>query len=749
MYPTFPLQVRTELVVALQHIVMAFEPNFINACRSFMEAEDSMSKSTIAESTHAYTLSPSTTTSASLLKSPSPSASLRRTPSSIQSSNSSPALDRVGLSANRSTGSLSSMSKLSSALPNVGSVYDKVYRSLEFLSADPHHVVSSMAQVLVVYLRQRVKSKNELSRPSLSIPAPLFSEAFSTSSVPNSPAKGDAERVGSSRSTPPPAAVSDGLGVLAKPLAGGGGVTTIKEEEGGGGLVASGGSGGSENQPQPHKTSTRSGKLQPPPPPNSSTHPRLARGRSEGRHPSGQQGCANQPPLASVAARPQSQSANVSLLANSPLPRPELTTEFIPWSAKYFTKQLMRHDCVECDCDHESKRHWNREWMLNRNAKVRSQSEQEYNLVRNRLAKIDSSLQTNLPVMRCQPHTASAIVFHPYDCMMVAAGKNVINVWNPALGSNGKMNMIDLTAKHRINISSLEMVNSHDDPVLLIGYDDGGVIVLRDFHDASTQTLVAAWNGLRELESQRRLQQLTPAASMIASTAEAKTSWCQALSTLAQASDSRFIRLWDANKEMRKGDLFTEDASGAVTSLHYAPTTTSSYFHGLLVGGFTSGNIRLFDDREWGRAPALKLDDLQGCPILDAKLLDCAGQSLLLAGNVKGKVRLYDIRMPFQAINIGSDMNLEHNISRMVIHPRCAVFASWDQDHQVVSIHAVDQVSGTCQILNNIKHHEEGMLTGHRLGPKSGALRFHPYLLQLAVASREGAITVKGIRKTI
>merc|ERR1719189_18704 len=159
-----------------------------------------MSKSTIAESTHAYTLSPSTTTSASLLKSPSPSASLRRTPSSIQSSNSSPALDRVGLSANRSTGSLSSMSKLSSALPNVaGSVYDKVYRSLEFLSSDPHQVVCSMAQVLVVYLRQRVKSKSELSRPSLSIPAPLFSDAFSTSSVPSSPAKGEGERGGASR----------------------------------------------------------------------------------------------------------------------------------------------------------------------------------------------------------------------------------------------------------------------------------------------------------------------------------------------------------------------------------------------------------------------------------------------------------------------------------------------------------------------------------------------------------------------
>ena len=743
-------QVRTELVVALQHIVMAFQPNFINACRSFMEA-DTMSKSSTSESMHAHTLSPSST--ASLMKSPSPSVGLRRTPSSIQSSNSSPALDRVGLSANRSTGSLSSMSKLSSALPNVGSVYDKVYRSLEFLKSDPHHVVSSMAQVLVVYLRQRVKCKNELSRPSLTIPAPLFSEAFSTSSVPSSPAKGEGERVGASRSTPPPAG-SDGLGILAKPLAGGGGgVTTIKEEEGGGGTS---GSGGSDNQPQPNKSSSRGSKVQPPPP-NSLTHPRLARGRSEGRHPSGQHNAhpVQPAPLAPVS-RPQSQSANVSLLANTPLPLPELTTEFIPWSAKYFTKQLMRNDCVkchnllECDCDHESKRHWNREWMLSRNAKVRSQSEQEYALVRSNLAKIDSSLQSNLPVMRCQPKTASAIVFHPYDCMMVAAGENFVNVWNPSQGFNGKMNTIELETKHPISVSSLEMVNSHDDPVLLIGYNDGGVIVLRDFYDQNSMQMVAAWNGLRELESQRRrLQQLSPGASIIAATATARTSWCQALSTLAQASDSRIIRLWDANREMRKRDLSTEDASGAVTSLHYAPTTTSSCFLNLLVGGFTSGNIRLFDDREWGHTPALKLDDLQGCPILDAKLLDCAGQSLLLAGNAKGKVRLYDIRKPFQAIHIGSEMSLDQNISRMAIHPRCPVFASWAQQQQVVSIYAVDQNSGTCQHLNNVKHHEEGMITGLRLGPESGSLRFHPHLLQLAVASKEGAITVKGIRKTI
>ena len=71
------------------------------------------------------------------------------TPSSLHSSSSSPSLDRLGLSGSRTvTGSgsglsLSSMSKLSSTLPaanHVGSVYDKVYRALEFLSVDPNHI---------------------------------------------------------------------------------------------------------------------------------------------------------------------------------------------------------------------------------------------------------------------------------------------------------------------------------------------------------------------------------------------------------------------------------------------------------------------------------------------------------------------------------------------------------------------------------------------------------------------------------
>ena len=87
------------------------------------------------------------------------------------------------------------------------------------------------------------------------------------------------------------------------------------------------------------------------------------RGGSVGRHPSGQHSNLGQPsPNAGLAPIRQSQSANVSLIANSGLPRPEMTTDFIAWSAKFFNKQLMKNEYVNesgsnGDCfDHESNR---------------------------------------------------------------------------------------------------------------------------------------------------------------------------------------------------------------------------------------------------------------------------------------------------------------------------------------------------------------------------------------------------------
>ena len=64
-------------------------------------------------------------------------------------------------------------------------------------------------------------------------------------------------------------------------------------------------------------------------------------------------------------------------------------------------------------------------------------------------------------------------------------------------------------------------------------------LVIRDFTEKSTLRVVAAWNCLRELESHRRLQQLSTASSLIAAAAVAKSSWCQYRSTLGTVTGLR------------------------------------------------------------------------------------------------------------------------------------------------------------------------------------------------------------------
>ena len=92
---------------------------------------------------------------------------------------------------------------------------------------------------------------------------------------------------------------------------------------------------------------------------------RSIRAGSVGRHPSGGQ---HAPSSNSVSTTPPT-LAPTTLATPKPVQNgarstsrqtapPQLTTNFIPWSSKYFTKQLMKHECDDCDCDHESERHW-------------------------------------------------------------------------------------------------------------------------------------------------------------------------------------------------------------------------------------------------------------------------------------------------------------------------------------------------------------------------------------------------------
>jgi hypothetical protein len=85
-------------------------------------------------------------------------------------------------------------------------------------------------------------------------------------------------------------------------------------------------------------------------------------------------------------------------------------------------------------------------------------------------------------------------------------------------------------------------------------------------------------------------------------------------------------------------------------------------------------------------------------------------------------------------------------LTGLTIHPRANVFAVWAQ--QSVSMHYFNPCGshgGGSSVVNVIKYHDEGVL-GQRLGLE-GCLAFHPYLLQIAVGSKDGAVSLKGFKK--
>ena len=88
-------------------------------------------------------------------------------------------------------------------------------------------------------------------------------------------------------------------------------------------------------------------------------------------------------------------------------------------------------------------------------------------------------------------------------------------------------------------------------------------------------------------------------------------------------------------------------------------------------------------------------------------------------------------------------------ISALDIHHRAPLVAAWTHTNQTVSINLFkksgESSSLACGQLNTIKYHDEGVL-GTRLGAE-GCLTFHPHLAQLAVGSKDGACSIKNIRK--
>lgn len=265
----------------------------------------------------------------------------------------------------------------------------------------------------------------------------------------------------------------------------------------------------------------------------------------------------------------------------------------------------------------------------------------------------------------------STILFHPFSHEVVVAGQTQVTVWNAQ--QSRRISVIDVYDKKSPvglpQVTSLEFINPHDESLLLVGCDDGSVRIYKDFaadgsvvdeercsedgeidfenflgEVAQKTRLVSAWNGLKDVSGftgHRNTSVVSSLANLSITKASngIKTAWSQPELILAVGggSDSRYIRLWDASKELRKADVMS-GTDAALTSLSFGPSHL-----GLLCAGFADGSVRLYDVR----SPDSRVCTLDGqtSPILDCHVKGEEQQlSMLVSGDASGVVNYYELR---------------------------------------------------------------------------------------------------------
>uniref|UniRef100_A0A182PDX3 Raptor N-terminal CASPase-like domain-containing protein n=1 Tax=Anopheles epiroticus TaxID=199890 RepID=A0A182PDX3_9DIPT len=272
-------------------------------------------------------------------------------------------------------------------------------------------------------------------------------------------------------------------------------------------------------------------------------------------------------------------------------------------------------------------------------------------------------------------------------------------------------------------VTSLEFLNAHDVGIIMAGYNDSTIRLWRPKDTSDENPLLSAWHGLLDFNT-------SSAAKVSCSEAAATThgisaasgglvlAWHQRTQTIMAAGEAKYIRLWDAEREMRICDI-PSGSDTAVLKLSCAP-------NGIFAAGFYDGSVRIFDRRCPPSDTRCATIREHINPVLAVCLRDDC-ESLVTA-DVSAIVRLYDIRKAYSSVqnwSVGTD------VSAMAIHTSADILAC--ATSQIV-IYGLDGV-----VLSSGRSNEGFM------APRKGVascLSFHRYKLNLAAGYNDNTAAV-------
>lgn len=306
------------------------------------------------------------------------------------------------------------------------------------------------------------------------------------------------------------------------------------------------------------------------------------------------------------SARLNSESSGSGMQRASPqthkLRVPIVKTNFVEWEISSMAKPLKYLANSRCRKDdqfaHET---MERKKRFTRNEKIRKEADTQQRLA------VFHNLKNQTFIGKTSM-TPSIVKLHPYEQQIVVAylDRIMLNDW--ALNVSTSLSPLQIGSTHNysatihttpvslkkmsvalpppssLRVSSIQFVNAHDRGLLLAGYDDGSVRIWNNaVSNPSSRiqtpngTLVTAFQALDDqpIRSSRVFG--------------LQTAWHQSTQTIFVGGESKFLRLWDAERELRVQDIQT-GSDFPISHISCAPNA-------LFAVGFADGCIQIFDRR--------------------------------------------------------------------------------------------------------------------------------------------------------
>ncbi|GAA6056875.1 hypothetical protein JCM3770_005122 [Rhodotorula araucariae] len=303
------------------------------------------------------------------------------------------------------------------------------------------------------------------------------------------------------------------------------------------------------------------------------------------------------------------------------------------------------------------------------------------------------------------------LMFHQFEPHLITAddrGNIAVYEWE----KNVRLNYFANGTPRGVPITTLRFVNEDDIALLMTATADGDVRLFRSYESPDELKLISSFQGISE-ELPRSSGEMD--AGLV-------VEWQQGRGQLLMGGNVKYIRVWDATRELTIQDLPTR-ANSCLTSL-----TCDQVAGNIVVAGFGDGGLRVYDRRLPQRDNMVR----RYTGVHDAWVqnvhMQRGGNRELATADLAGQVCLWDIRLtePIQTLQAH-----EGGLTQMTVHEHAPIFAT-SSAYNVVKLWDMNDLSEPFSKFRNTS----GLLNTKQ--SDMTFLAFHPHHMVLGCASNDG-----------